>query len=189
MTTITEEKIGMVKDYAKVTEKTDGKVFLTMNEDLFTYCRLLELDYNTMIKFGDVYGDMCYEKLEDGTYKLTCKTLVNQEEKESCSGIFFMDSDVLGYFENAESVDDYMDGDPDVVIERLERDFPDIYNAIVEKERNANLTPDDIDDNLKTEVAHDWIAYNPNEAFDCAVENLGSSDLADCLCSVIRNSI
>ena len=188
MTTITEEKIGMVKDYAKVTEKTDGKVFLTMNENLGFYCKLLELDYDTMIKFGDIYGDMCYKKLEDGTYKLTCKTFINSEEKESCSGIFFMDSDVLGYFENAESVDDYMGGDTDVVVERLERDFPDVYNAIAEKVKD-NLEPDDIPESLKSEVAHDWIAYNPNEAFDCAVENLGNSDLADCMCDVIRNRI
>lgn len=188
MTTITEEKIGWVKDYAKVTEKEDGKVYLTMNENLTYYCKLLELDYLTLARIGDVYGDMCYEKLEDGTYKLTCNTYFNKEQRESLSGIFFMDSDVLGYFEKAESVDDYMNGDPDVVVERLERDFPDIYDAIALKVKD-NLEPDDIPDNLKSEVAYDWICYNPNEAFDKAVDNLGSSDLADCICDAIRNNM
>ena len=158
-----------------------------MNENLYVYCKLLELDYDTMSRFGEIYGDMSYEKLDDGTYKLTCKTFINHEEKESCSGVFFMDSDVLGYFDKAESVDDYMNGDPDVVAERLEIDYPDVYDAIVNKMKD-NLEVGDIDSNLREEIAEDWISDNSSEAFDKSVDNLGRSELADCICDVIRNN-
>lgn len=99
----------------------------------------------------------------------------------------------IGLYDNVRGVED-ADGltvrgqDHDEIIANLKEEHSDLWSAIREDIIN-NLEGEDINDDFKESLAHEWIEGNPSEAMDYATDNAYTSDIKQFVINWIDSNI
>lgn len=99
----------------------------------------------------------------------------------------------IGLYDNIRGVED-ADGltvrgqDHDEIIANLKEEHDDLWSAIRE-DIIDNLEGEDINDDFKESLAHEWIEDNPSEAMDYATDNAYTGDIKQFVINWIDSNI
>jgi hypothetical protein len=99
----------------------------------------------------------------------------------------------IGLYDNIRGVED-ADGltvrgqDHDEIIANLKEEHSDLWSAIRE-DIIDNLEGDDINDDFKESLAHEWIEDNPSDAMDYVTDNAYTGDIKNFVINWIDNNI
>lgn len=182
---ITEEKkaiiIAMKSSFDETCMTDDGVVFCYSTPVFETYCKLVELDCDTLCRFVEVYsGAITYSK-QDGKYIVTCITRCNTEIKETLSMELECDDDFLGLFEKTEadsSLENFFNDSLENVVRKLKETYPDVVESI-EQNVISNIRGYDLEDSVKEDIAKEWIEDNPCDSVSVAEDYIGTDDMKD----------
>lgn len=188
---ITEEQKEILKSWKEHFEAymTDKGAFYNYDTPVFVdFCKLVEADYNTLCRLGEVYsGELTYSK-EDELYIVTCLMKKEGCIAEGLSVELESSIDFLGlYSEKADNpLEDFFNDSVENVAEKLREEHADVYEFI-EKDILGRIKDYDLDDSVKEDIADMWIEDNPNEAVEKAEDYLCSSDQKDIIIKWIEN--
>lgn len=169
-----------------------------------TFCALIELDYHTVAKLGNVTYSISYLK-ENELFLLLCETHIDSVMNDKLSVILEDTEDWLGLFKTEgkaqwlpsnwkelitdEQLHDILQERNIQTIECLnDDDVPDEMKERIAKDwckENSEELKDFLSDSDKSDIAYDYIDENSSDCVDRAYGNLGSYDkkefIKDCI--------
>ena len=150
-----------------------------------------------------VYWEIAYRKRNESLFDFHyCIWAKNDVAKDGVIAEY--DTDILGLF-TEEKNDDLSEEeiikklssaltlatdnlDIDRIIDLIDNNFADVSNRMREI-FCENLEVDDIGECLKDDIAKDWIERNPDDAYDRAVDNMGSFEIKDKIIDYLSDNL
>lgn len=167
---ITTEQIEkareLVKDFKKQKEH-DCYVYCGLHSHA-SYCKLLGIDFDTIILLGEIGYSMFYSRITENKYRLSCMTYIDNVVMTGLSFMLEDDTDFLELFTEEEekkdnSLEDFFNDNLGNVVRKLKEMYPDVVSSI-EKEyiKNYPVTSIEIarkylDSDTKKRLIKQWI--------------------------------
>lgn len=206
---LTEEQIKGLKSYAwEKNHDTDtffiGGISIECFTDFTGYdlAKLQDLKADNISMGWDlVYGKPGTDEKYPTSYYLQGIVYIDNkifnDEKH-----FISDVDFLGLYTKEEEKTDtdwqnllsnvlenaLKETDVDSIVDFIDSNFPTISDKIREN-FSENLEVDDIGDNLKDDIARDWIERNPSDAYDTAIDNMDSYEIKDKIMDYLSDNL
>ena len=194
-------KATLMKEYAKVTERAEDLICLTMNENPVQFEELTGVNIPTVARLGTegvVYTEIKYRKLtvlNPVKYVADCVVLIDGVLYESFSVRFTAEEDFLGLFteevkeetENSEynaRLREFFDMTPRSISEWIAENEPETWNAI----KNIvfeDMDKDDVPGNIEDAIVDNYLESKPLDAMERAMEYANNDDLRDIAKSII----
>lgn len=126
-----------------------------------TYCALIEVDYRTVSKLGNITYSISYLK-ENELYLLLCETFVDLDKNDKLSVILEDTEDWLGLFKTEGKAQELPSNWKELITDEQLHD--------ILQERNIQtiecLNDDDVPDEMKERIAKDWCESHSDELED-----------------------
>ena len=194
-------KATLMKEYAKVTERTEDLICLTMNENPVQYEELTGINIPTVARLGTegvVYTEIKYRRLtvtNPVKYVADCVVLIDGVLYESFSVRFTAEEDFLGLFteevkeetENSEynaRLREFFDMTPQSIAEWIMENEPDVWSKfkslILE-----NMGRDDVPGNIESDIVDNYLESEPLDAMERAMKYADNDNLRNIAKNII----
>lgn len=196
MEKLNEQQIEIIKKHKGNINPIDLERYQVGMNDT-DYKELTGIDLKTLDRmYGEtyVYGEVRYCKCGEH-FEVQYTTMLKDSSNENLSGAFECE-DFLGLFSTKQTED---------IHEKLQELFENHFNEFEDflKEKNYSrsedlsgeyikketMTADDVPEELKEEIAEDWIIYNSESALDKAIDNASNSDIKTAIMCYLDNNL
>lgn len=177
---ITEEKKNILMKMGNgfMANMTDESTVYIYDTPVFSdFCKLVEVDYDTLCRLKEVYSGEIIYSCESGKYIATCLTKKEGCIMDSLSMELECDHEFLGLFDKKEN-DDFFDDSVENIFLKLKEEHADVYEYI-ENEIISNIRDYDLEESAKEDIANEWIEDNPNIAVNVAQDYLCDDEKKD----------
>lgn len=186
-------KVALLKEYAKVTERTEDLICMTMTDNPVQFEELTGINIPTVARLGSD-GIVCTEiKYRRCTlllplkYIAECNVIIDGLLHESLTTRFTAEEDFLGFFteevkdeteEKEMTVKELFSKSADEIIDYIEDHNFTVWDSI-KSHIFDDMDKDDVPGNVEQDIVDEYIENNYDEVFDKILDNCSSSDLYD----------
>lgn len=186
-------KATLMKEYAKVTERTEDLICLTMNENPVQFEELTGINIPTVARLGTegvVYTEIKYRKLtvvNPVKYVADCVVLIDGVLYESFSVRFTAEEDFLGLFteevkeeteEKELTVKELFSKPASEIIDYLEDNNITVWDSI-KTHIFDDMDKDDVPGNIQQDIIDQYLEDEPFDAMERAMNYADNDNLRD----------
>jgi hypothetical protein len=184
-------KVALLKEYAKVTERTEDLICMTMTDNPVQFEELTGINIPTVARLGSdgiVCTEIKYRRcilLLPVKYIAECNVIIDGLLHESLTTRFTAEEDFLDLFSKEEkadtSLENFFNDNLENVVRKLRETYPDVVENI-EQNVISNICDYDLEDSDKEYFAESYIEDNPVSSVETAESYLSDEDKKRFIC-------